>query len=186
MEQVRDVPAYHAVEVSGDVVVDLRTASEQGPVVVRGDDNLLEHLRTEVLSGVLHIGLENGSYEPRRRIEVELQCVSVDALSLLGNGEVEAVGVAGPKLSLTLSGAGDMQVSGAVEWVDVLVNGSGDVELRELEARRARVILNGSGDVDIHASEELEAKVTGSGDVCYRGNPTIDFSVHGTGSIRSR
>ncbi len=185
-EEERTVPAFRGIEASGDVRVTVTIAPERGPVVVRGDDNLIGHLRTSVERDVLRIGFEEGNFQPRRRMEVSVTCPSIETLSLLGSGDVEVSEVAAQSLAVTLSGNGEVRVSGAADWLDVLLNGSGDARLADLKARKARVILNGSGDVDLRATEELEAKVTGSGDVRYRGNPQVNFSVHGSGSIRAR
>ncbi|MGV8946000.1 MAG: GIN domain-containing protein [Lutibacter sp.] len=49
------------------------------------------------------------------------------------------------------------------------------------------VSLAGSGNVEIHAVSEIHAKIVGSGDVIYSGNPTIEkVKSVGSGSIRKK
>jgi hypothetical protein len=46
--------------------------------------------------------------------------------------------------------------------------------------------VSGSGDADVYASNSLKARVNGSGDIDYSGNPnTSDTKVLGSGSISS-
>ena len=53
LEERREVPAFHRVEVCSG----LHATVEQGrhSVIVRGDDNIVPHVATEVRDGVLHV-----------------------------------------------------------------------------------------------------------------------------------
>ena len=45
--------------------------------------------------------------------------------------------------------------------------------LSKLQSNNATITINGSGDAKIWASESLTAKVIGSGDITYYGDPKM-------------
>ena len=69
--------------------------------------------------------------------------------------------------------------------VEAAVAGSGDLSTANLQARTVRIAMQGSGRADVRASERLDARVTGSGLVVYRGKPKVSRTVLGTGAVRA-
>ena len=52
---------------------------------------------------------------------------------------------------------------------------------KEVEAK-----VSGSGDMEISVTERLTARVSGSGDIKYKGKPSIeDIKVSGSGDVTS-
>ena len=69
--------------------------------------------------------------------------------------------------------------------VDASISGSGKVLAAELETNRCDVRITGSGDVEINVKDELDANITGSGSVSYRGNPKkVNTHSAGSGKVR--
>jgi hypothetical protein len=66
------------------------------------------------------------------------------------------------------------------------VKGSGDIDAFELRARDSSVVITGSGNCRISVVDKLRAKITGSGDVLYRGQPHISQSITGSGKVKDR
>ncbi|MBP6585664.1 MAG: DUF2807 domain-containing protein, partial [Flavobacterium sp.] len=49
----------------------------------------------------------------------------------------------------------------------------------------AKVNVSGSGDIKVNCTEFIEARVAGSGDIEYKGNPKkVDTKVAGSGTIK--
>jgi hypothetical protein len=47
-----------------------------------------------------------------------------------------------------------------------------------------KVRISGSGNASVWANESIEAKISGSGDIDYRGNPNKEITkISGSGSI---
>ena len=83
-----------------------------------------------------------------------------------------------------LDGTGAFSATGQAESLDVRLSGTGAAELGGLSSAAARVLLSGTGDVHVTATRSLDARVSGTGNVLYSGNPaTVRQSVVGTGSI---
>ncbi len=97
--QVRRLPAFTGVELSGsnNVVIGLGTKQS---VVVRGDDNLLDRVTTRVRSGALRDrGNPAGGFTTRSPMSVRITVPALDAVTLLGSGDVVVADVRGESTS---------------------------------------------------------------------------------------
>lgn len=181
--QAREVPEFGSVRLDGGFDVRV-TAGEARSVVVQGDDNLLEYVRTRVEEGVLVLDFAPGRFRTQRPIQIAIANPNLGAFEVNGAGDVELVGLRGERFALSVRGAGDVTASGAVEALDVSIAGAGDANLFALESKRANLSISGAGDISVSASERLEASVSGAGDVRYRGSPQVSKSISGAGSVR--
>ena len=204
----RSVGSYDGVALSGWFDVELVSGSE-GRITLRGDDNLLEHLETEVKDGTLHIKPEKGyNLQPSSwkggGILVTVPVESVSSVALSGSGDLVGktrlksdsfrVAMSGSgditlevdagDMDVALSGSGDISLSGSADQVEIRVSGSGDVKAYDLQARDVEAVVAGSADIRITATESLMARVSGSGDIHYRGNPAkLDTKTSGSGDV---
>ncbi|MGB5321714.1 head GIN domain-containing protein, partial [Lutimonas sp.] len=85
-----------------------------------------------------------------------------------------------------ISGSGDIKLSGKATEFEAAVSGSGDVEAYDLKTEKAELKVAGSGSIGISVEKEIIARVSGSGDIKYKGQPRIeDIKVSGSGKISS-
>lgn len=206
--QQRSVGSYDGVALSGSFDVEL-VAGTEGSLTLKGDDNLLQHLETEVKNGTLHIRPEKGyNLEPSSwnggGILVTVPVESIDAVSLSGSGDIVgktrlkseslrasmsgsgdiSLEVEAGQIEVALSGSGDIALSGTANRAEIRVSGSGDVKAYELQAREVEAVVAGSADIRVTATESLTARVSGSGDIHYRGNPAkLDAKTSGSGDV---
>jgi len=204
----RSVGTYDGVALSGWFDVELISGRE-GELTLRGEENLLEHLVTEVKNGTLHIKTEKGyNLEPSSwksgGIQIRVPVEDISSVTMSGSGDIVGrtilrsdalkvtmsgsgditLEVDGNAVESTLSGSGDIRLSGKAERLEVRISGSGDVHAYELEARAVDAVVSGSADIKVTALESLTARVSGSGDVHYRGNPgKIDAKTSGSGDV---
>jgi len=148
----------------------------------------------------LEIGI-NGS----GNVEMDLDMKNVKT-SINGSGDVEISGVGGDfqlKVSgsgsfegkdmrlnlcdISVYGSGDVEMSGSATKIVIEQSASGDINLYNLDAQDADVRGSGSGDMVISLSGNLKARLSGSGDLTYKGNPTsVDVSARGSGDVYHR
>ena len=84
----------------------------------------------------------------------------------------------------TITGSGDLTLTGYTKNLEASVTGSGDFHGGRLQADNAQTKVTGSGGIVVYAKDNLKAKVTGSGDIEYKGNPEkVDKKVTGSGDI---
>ena len=180
--ETREVGAFSSVELAGSNNVVIRVGEQQS-VVVKADDNLLDHVTTEVESGRLVID-NTGNFATKSPMSVEIGVPTIDALTLSGSGNIVADGLDVESLCATLPGSGTLTGSGTAERLDVAVGGSGSVQFTQLVAADVHADVGGSGTISVTATDHLAAAVSGSGAILYAGNPSdVATSVTGTGVI---
>lgn len=180
--QTRHLAAFSSVDLTGSNIVTVHVGGKQS-VVVRADSNLLRRVTTQVHAGVLVIG-DTGSFNNKAPMRVEVSVPSLKALTLSGSGVIAAANIQAQRLSVTLPGDGVVHASGTLTRLDVSLGGSGDAQLQQLIARDVHADLSGSGRIAVHATNILQASVSGDGAIMYSGNPAhVTRSITGTGAI---
>lgn len=203
----RNVGNYDEIAVSGWFDVDLVDGKE-GQLTLEGEENLLDYIITEVQNGKLviktekNIDLKPSSWKDGIRITVPVE--SIDGVSLSGSGDIvgktklrtsgfkTAMSGSGnitldletESLSATMSGSGDMNLSGTAKDFEATISGSGDIKAYDLIADNVEATVSGSADIEVTANKMLKARVSGSGDISYRGNPEkVDTKTSGSGDV---
>lgn len=207
--QTRTVSDYNSIALTGSMDVQL-VSGREGNLKVEAEENLQQHITTEVRGGELKISVEKGySLDPSRNygIRITIPFTDLDGVSLTGSGdivssdvvkaksfEIKITGSGNIKLPLqaqstsaSVTGSGDIDLSGSSADFDCKVTGSGDISAFDFKCENVKATVTGSGDIQVYASESLKASVPGAGDVEYRGNPKKeDFRTTGVGSVTKR
>jgi len=89
------------------------------------------------------------------------------------------------KLSVKLTGAGDIELSGRADVADIGIAGAGKLDALDLQTRDSAINLAGVGTVRINCSDKLSLVAGGVGTVEYKGSPIIDMSRGGLVTLRS-
>ncbi|WP_298894864.1 head GIN domain-containing protein [uncultured Psychroserpens sp.] len=204
----RSTSDYDTVKCAGSFDYIL-VAGTEGQITLEGESNLLEYVVTEVKNGSLHIKTKKGkNISPSRNktIKVTIPFKDLDKVSLSGSGDLwnEDL-ITSDNLEVSLSGSGDVVLDVQTRSVSGKVTGSGDLTLKgattdlragvtgsgdfhgfNLKSTNTDVSVTGSGDAEVVCNGKFKARVTGSGDIEYRGNPTnSDTKVSGSGSIEN-
>jgi hypothetical protein len=203
----RSTHDYDAIAVSGWFDVDLVDGKE-GQLTLEGESNLLEYITTEVKNGKLiiktekNVNLKPSNWNSGIRITVPVE--SVSSISLSGSGDIvgkttikvekleTAMSGSGDitldidtnSVGARMSGSGDITFSGNTANFTASISGSGDIKAFELEADNVEATVSGSADIKVTANKSLTARVSGSGDITYKGNPEkLDTKTSGSGDI---
>ena len=205
--QVRTTKDYDQIAISGFFDIELVEGME-GTLTLVGEQNILDNIITEVNGNKLTIKVKNGyNLKPsswRKGVSITIPVDSISALSLSGSGEIAgkktlkanyfettmsgsgdiSIALEVNSLKASMSGSGDMALSGKATDFVASISGSGDINAYDLIADNVDATVSGSANVKVTANKEIIAKVSGSGDIDYRGNPEkIDTKVSGSGDI---
>jgi hypothetical protein len=203
----RSTSDYEAIAVSGWFDVDL-VEGEEGKLTIEGESNLLEYIVTEVKNGKLVLKTEKGvNLKPSNwnsGIRITVPVESVNSISLSGSGDIVGkktiktdqlstamsgsgditLDVEASSVDASMSGSGDITFSGRTSDFEATISGSGDIKAFELEADNVNATVSGSADIKVTANKMLKARVSGSGDITYKGNPEkLDTKTSGSGDI---
>ncbi|NHM07197.1 DUF2807 domain-containing protein [Flavobacterium sp. CYK-4] len=200
------VAPYDEIRVSGFFDVEL-VAGDEGKITVNAEDNLIQYLEIKVEGNTLKLGVEKGVYlSPSRGHDVKITVPfeSLSEVSLAGSGAVATKNVIkadsfkstlsgsgdmrldlnAKEITSEVTGSGDMTLKGKADTFKSSVVGSGDMNAAGLESNNAYAKVTGSGDCKVYSSDFLEARVVGSGDIHYYGDPKRkDTKVTGSGDI---
>jgi hypothetical protein len=157
------------------------TLGETQTVMVKGPDNLIDRLHTDVINGVWEIGFDE-CVRDDTALEIVITVPEFDSAELSGSGTIVAE-TDSSSFDTTLSGAGTVTISGESTRHHVTLAGSGTVESFGLAAAEATVVLSGQGTVNVAADERLAVELSGAGAVFYQGDPELDIRITGAGSV---
>ena len=180
-------------------------------VEATGHPNIIEIVSTSVSSGIWEIRLDQ---QNKCLTDFELSFAitvpTINHLTLSGSGDVvvnnfsnqnnltitsggsgsmtlkEFEGIT--NLEVTLTGSGDFSGRNAIstlELLNLIHSGSGDYLGYEISSNRATVTSLGSGDCQLTVQDTMDVRITGSGDVLYKGMPVITENITGSGRLRS-
>lgn len=115
---------------------------------------------------------------------IEITARQMTSIELQGSSDVSYENFNQKDLSVSLYGSGDVYLSGTVDDLKISIMSSGDVKGKNLIAKKAKLEVMGSGTIKANVANEVEALVTGSGDIKVTGNPVKQSRrVVGSGSI---
>ena len=180
--EARAVGSFSKIDLSGAPDVEV-TVGPAASVAVTADDNLLPLIETTVDGETLKIDSKH-SYSTSIGVTVKITVPSLHGVLVTGSGDIHAAGLKEGELEASVTGSGDITLSGNVDRLRAHIVGSGDLRAGDLAAKNVSVGVTGSGDAAVRATEQLDASVTGSGNVRYAGNPTkVGRNVTGSGDI---
>ncbi|WP_100615881.1 head GIN domain-containing protein [Confluentibacter citreus] len=205
----RTTSDYESIKCAGSFDYILVEGNE-GQIKIEGEENLLEYIITEVKNNALIVKVKDHasiSSSQNKTIKVTIPFKEVSAISLAGSGDLwnEDI-ITSDNLNVSLAGSGDIVLNVNTTTIEGALAGSGDLTLKgttnnliakvagsgdfhgaDLKSNDTDVSISGSGDAKVLSLESLKARVAGSGDIVYSGNPSKeDSKVSGSGSIRSK
>ncbi|MCH2043777.1 MAG: DUF2807 domain-containing protein [Saprospiraceae bacterium] len=102
---------------------------------------------------------------------------------LSGSGNISMANTS-TTTNVNLTGSGNITLNGTSINLTPFLSGSGNISAYELVADSVTAELSGSGNIEVTANTKLDASITGSGNVYYRGNPTdLSSVILGSGNV---
>ncbi len=197
--QEEAISDFDKVEISHSFVVEIKQG-ESFSVVIRVDDNLVEHLQVEKFGSTLKIGLKpDVSLVSNATLEAEITMPELTGLDISGASNATISGFKSTKnltvdlsgssslagdigagdTSFDLSGSSDANLTGSGGNLTLDASGSSDVDLSDFPVTDAKINASGASTVTVNAGGRLDVEASGASDVYYLGNPsmgTIDTS----------
>jgi hypothetical protein len=204
--ETREVSGFDEVLLAGSGELYLEQGAEES-LTVTADDNIMQYLKTDVEGDTLVLGFkDNVNVSLRTPVVFKLTVRDLTSVTLAGSGKVVAQPLDTTKLTINLPGSGEMRFekvetgslhatiagsgtieveSGSAESEEINMVGSGDFKGKDFKVTDASTIIAGSGNIDVNCNGELNAKILGSGNVRYYGDPTsVKLDTAGSGEIQ--
>jgi hypothetical protein len=201
-DDLRNVSAFTGVSsyIAGDVEW---KAGEKYSVQISAPSDILPYLTTEVNGDIMEIKTsERVRYQSKVKIVVtspELRLIAMHGsgnfmasssinrnslkIDLAGSGQIEIQNMDVEDLKATLSGSGNIDLGGRAKQADLELAGSGNLDAGNLKSESADIGISGSGNASCGVEKSLNADISGSGNIRYRGNPQVNVSKSGSGTV---
>lgn len=202
-EEEITVGSFTGIKVATNANVYLSRGTDQ-KVVVKVQESVLEDLNIDVLGDILVIDLQGCHYsydldvyvtvsEPLTDViisgsgdvisETALPAAAELKLDLLGSGEMN-LDLDAKAIETEISGSGSVNLEGLAETHKLVIAGSGKLRAFGLETADYEINISGSGFAEVFLNGALDASISGSGSIFYKGNPSsINTRVTGSGKI---
>ena len=185
VEEQRQVNGFSRVSLQGMGTLKINLGNEE-LLLVRAEDNLLPHLKTEVKNGTLTIrSAEEIEPHPTEPLEFHVTAKELENISLSGTGIVETSELRADEFTINLAGAADADIAGLVcESLEVRIAGSGIVRFGSLDAESIEARISGTGNMSIDngTAEEQEVAISGTGTYEAEDLQSVRAEVHLSGT----
>lgn len=182
----RTVSSFSGVEVSGANNVYI-TYAPTVSVSVNGYENLVSHYITEVRDGKLHLHYDDDINVKNDNIQIHITMPTFDDLELSGSCSINAAGNFDNtnELEISTSGNGNINIEDiSVNAYEVNSSGNSNISTLGVKAKTADVEISGSSTVTLSVQDKLDVHISGSGKVCYKGEPAeINTDISGSGNV---
>lgn len=164
-----------AVSGSGELIAQTKITGTTIDLDVSGSGSLTAELEAEDVDTDV-----SGSGE----INFKGKFKSVKA-DVSGSGKVFVTGTISGRADFEISGSGRVEASGSADSMSVEISGSGRVMGANFVTNVAKIDIAGSGDVEITVNKDLDADISGSGTVRYKGDPArVNSNASGSGNVK--
>ncbi|MCX6315810.1 MAG: DUF2807 domain-containing protein [Bacteroidetes bacterium] len=202
--ETRDAGTFHSVEAGGSVDIYLKQDSVYS-VKLEGDENLLPYITIDNRNGVLKVHEKSKvRLSPTRSLKIFISAPNFQEVKGSGSSDIISQNTLTSKerISIRISGAGDMNLNLDAPVVKASLSGAGEITLKgrtrdfevsgsgssnincyELLTENTSVQISGAGDAKVFASVKLVVNVSGAADVRYKGNATVEKRISGAGSV---
>jgi len=86
--------------------------------------------------------------------------------------------------SINLNGVGDIEIlKGKAPYLEIILFGVGNIDTKNYEVENVNLTLFGTGSIKTWATSTLTGKLTGVGDVLYKGSPLVKIDINGVGEV---
>jgi hypothetical protein len=207
-QEKRNVAPYNKIHVTGPYEVTL-VSGNPGTISLEGDKETLSHIAVESEDGALTIRQKENFLKGGKKtgeVKITIPVADLKELALNGSGSIKSTTTITSDIKVHLNGSGDINLAITSGTAEALLTGSGDIYLKgssqnfscritgsgsvkadNLQADNVEVRLTGSGDADVVSKAAIVGKITGSGTIAYAGNPEKkDLRKTGSGEFRSK
>ena len=181
---------FNKIVLNGSAGVTYTQKPGKPQVIVHTSDNIAEALDIHEKGGTLYISFKKGYSVSYTKLEINASSASLNETVMNGSGDITLGNLdTDGSLRIQLNGSGDIEGKD-IRCINATVSlaGSGDIALRSMECKKLTTTVAGSGDVVLNGvrTASAQASVAGSGDLTLRGEATeVQYSVAGSGDLHA-
>lgn len=181
---------FNKIVLNGSAGVTYTQKPGKPQVIVHTSDNIAEALDIHEKGGTLYISFKKGYSVSYTKLEINASSASLNETVMNGSGDITLGNLdTDGSLRIQLNGSGDIEGKD-IRCINATVSlaGSGDIALRSMECKELTTTVAGSGDVVLNGvrTASAQASVAGSGDLTLRGEAAeVQYSVASSGDLHA-
>ena len=173
-------------EIYADGMFDVEWQQGAPALTVKCDENLLNYVEASVSDNRLRLHVRERIL-PTHGLKVTVTSSTRTGAKLRGASELKAQNLTGQSFAVETTGAADVTLDGAVDFLLADMTGASDLKAKSLQVKTAEISTTGAADAEVSPSESLRVNITGAGSVLYHGQPkNIEKHVTGAGEVRHK
>ncbi|WP_120274736.1 head GIN domain-containing protein [Mangrovibacterium diazotrophicum] len=200
--ETRSARYFNELSSSGSFNVYVSQGEERS-IEITAESNLLPYIETDFDGDRLRIRtLGMHTLHETYPINIYLVTPDLEELVLSGSGRIETESFAADQFSVVVSGSGEIVTSVNADELDAVISGSGKIFLEgacgeaemgisgsgiidayDLAAGDCKVVVSGSGSAWVNVEDNLDVRISGSGNVHYINFPYVTSSTSGSGQV---
>ncbi|QTE23659.1 head GIN domain-containing protein [Polaribacter cellanae] len=203
----RTTPNFDGVTAGGSFDVIL-VKGKEGNIKIEGEENIIPYIKTEVKRNTLKINYKkNTNIRTTKRLTITVFYNDIESVSLGGSGNISSkekitardfnaslggsgkidLHIQAKEVSASIGGSGDIDLKGNTTKLTCSIAGSGSIRAFDLKTDEVKATVAGSGSIKTTVKSKIKAKIVGSGNLYYKGNPShINTKSVGSGSVIDR
>jgi hypothetical protein len=176
-------------------------------VKIEAEENLIQYIDLQVENGILNIRTQDNVWlRTKKPVKIYVTAPAFNRIINTGSGDITSdtrisndtklfingtgsgdikLDVDAPEVDVNNTGSGNIKLAGETQKFSGDATGSGDIRAMDLMAEEASAKVTGSGNIDMYSSVKVNASITGSGDIRYKGEArVVSSSKTGSGDLR--
>jgi len=179
-------PITDFAEINADGMFDVEWQQGTPALTIKCDENLLTYIEVSVSDNKLKLHVRERIL-PTHGLKVTVASSTRTGAKSRGASELKAQNLTGQSFAVETTGAADVTLDGAVDFLAADMTGASDLKAKGLQVKTAEISTTGAADAEVSPSESLRVNITGAGSVMYHGNPkNIEKHVTGAGEVRRK
>ena len=194
--EIRNVPSFHAVEVSNGIELILKQGNSEGVAVSASSTDIIRRMKTEVVNGKLKIYVETEGlhfWSGKKNMKAYVSFKNIDELNANSGADAKTDGninasdlkislssgadfdgnVTASKLWIDQSSGSDMTIKGKVQNLEITTSSGADFNGYDLVSETCKADASSGSDIEITVNKELQAEASSGGDINYKGSAVI-------------
>jgi phage shock protein PspC (stress-responsive transcriptional regulator) len=189
IDEVRYSEPFHGIDISGNIEL-IFTQDSVRKVSVSAPGDLMPYIKSEVKDGILKVYTDKAFFNNDIKLYVSNDSIfsfeasgasQISSTSQIKTSrlELDLSGASQARLNLNvgglfeadLSGASYANIDGTANNIETDVNGASKIEADELITRYAVVESSGASHARVYATESIDARASGAGQIECKGKP---------------
>ncbi len=183
IEEMRQLDEFHEITVVGSVNVEY-TPGPRSECRLIAESSVMPKLQTSVGGKALEIRL-NGNIFTDHTAKAVCTSPALQAFYSKGTSRSVLTDITAKRLSLTVQGTGDIDVTGEAGQVNATVQGTGNLRLDDLVIEQAELLIQGTGSIHANQAAQVNASIAGTGNIYISRDARVgEQNLRGVGRLR--